>query len=273
MRRTGDITRSWVFFQAKHISQRKEYSSNWHCSEDSFKNQTCREDCTRDRSDTGKRERGGGRFRAPLKWEILAILKSLGTLPPTVREPGFTPTRWSMGLLKQNEVSRSPPQSSCKSRPEGMAVGYHMQNLGTSAGKWSACFYRKLNFTSVLPKSRLLQLQEQLFFLLQKYQILRNLITQPPKQLNTTLCYYSVRSFQKQMPVLQINMLNKWFETLLSVEHTALFFSDLTPSAIHVIVGGKERKKEEKKKGGRQGKREREINSCRQTITLLQIPT
>lgn len=57
-------------------------------------------------------------------------------------------------------------------------------------------------------------------------------------------------------------MLNKLSETLLSVEHIALFFSDLAPSAIHVIVGGKNKKKlrKEKRGKGRKGKREREKN-------------
>lgn len=116
MCRTGDITWCWVSFQPKCISQRRKYSSSWHCNKDSFKNQTCIEDCRRDMTDTGKGEWGGGWLTALLKREILAILKSLGTLPPTVREPGFTPMHWSTGLLKQDEVSRSPPQSSCKSR-------------------------------------------------------------------------------------------------------------------------------------------------------------
>lgn len=59
---------------------------------------------------------------------------------------------------------------------------------------------------------------------------------------------------QKQMPVLQNHVLNKCFETLLSVEHIALFFNDLSLSAIHVIMG----KKSKKKRRGRGG-RDREI--------------
>lgn len=54
-------------------------------------------------------------------------------------------------------------------------------------------------------------------------------------------------------------MLNKLSETLLSVEHIALFFSDLAPSAIHVIVGEKNKKKKKRKKGERK-EREREKN-------------
>lgn len=127
MRRTWDITRCWVFFQPKCISQKRKYSSSWHCSKDSLKNQTSIEDCTRNTTDTGKGERCGGRLTALLKREILAVLKTLGTLPLTVREPGFTPTHCGTGLLKQNEVSHSPPQSSCKSRPKGMAVGSHVR--------------------------------------------------------------------------------------------------------------------------------------------------
>lgn len=41
------------------------------------------------------------------------------------------------------------------------------------------------------------------------------------------------------MPILQKHMFNKRFETLLSVEHIALFFRDLSLSAIHVILGEK----------------------------------
>lgn len=67
------------------------------------------------------------------------------------------------------------------------------------------------------------------------------------------------------MPVLQNHMLNKCFETLLSVEHIALLFSDLSLSAIHAIMGKKSKKRE--KEG-----RDREINSCRQIPTLLQMP-
>lgn len=149
MCRTRDITWCWVFLQAKG----KKHSSSWHCRVDSFKNQTCIEDHGRDTRDTGEGERGGGRLTALLKWEILAVLKSLGTLPRTVREPGFTPTRWSTGLLEQDEVSRSPPQSSCKSRPEGTSVGSYRQNPARSPGNWPAFLYRKTSFT-FLPKSK-----------------------------------------------------------------------------------------------------------------------
>lgn len=56
-------------------------------------------------------------------------------------------------------------------------------------------------------------------------------------------------------------MLNKLSETLLSVEHIALFFSDLAPSAIHVIVGGKNKKKiKKRKKGEGKERKEREKN-------------
>lgn len=68
------------------------------------------------------------------------------------------------------------------------------------------------------------------------------------------------------MPVLQNHMLNKCFETLLSVEHIALFFSDRSLSTIHVIM-----RKKKSKKRGKEG-RNREINSCRQIPTLLQMP-
>lgn len=139
----GDITWCWVFFQLKCISQRRKCSSSWHCSKDPFKNQTCTEDCTRDMTDTGKGEWGGGQLTDLLKQDILPILRSLGTLPLTVREPGFTLTSRSMDLLKQDEVLCSRSQSSSNSRPEGMAVGSHMQNLARSSGKWPAFLYRK----------------------------------------------------------------------------------------------------------------------------------
>lgn len=53
-------------------------------------------------------------------------------------------------------------------------------------------------------------------------------------------------------------MLNKCFETLLSVEHIAEFFSDLSLSAIHVTMG-KKTKKKVKKEGGEEEEIEKSI--------------
>jgi len=156
-------------------------------------------------------EQGGGRLPAPLKREILAILKSLGTLPLPVRVPGFTPTHWSAGSSQQDEVSCSPPLSSCKSRPEGRAVGSHGWNPAQSAGKWPDFLYRKTRFILVLPKSKdCYSSKGRGFFLLWKHQIPTNLNTQPLKQLNAALCCYSVQSFQKQMCFCKTTCLINW---------------------------------------------------------------
>lgn len=153
--------------------------------------------------------------------------------------------------------------SSRKSRPEGMAVGSHKQNLARSARRWPAFLYRRTSSTLFLPKSKD-SYSTRADFPLWKYQILWKLITQPLK--HSQFSDTSQTGPQgKKMPVLQNHTLNKCFETLLSVEHIAQFFSDLSLSAIHVITGKKSLKRE--KEG-----RDREINSCRQIPTLLQMP-
>lgn len=154
MRGTGHTAWCCAVSQPKCISKRRKYCSSWYCIKNSFKDQTCMEDRRKDMADTGEEEWSRGKLTVLLKWGILAVLKSLGSLPLTVMEPGFTPMHWIMGILKQDEVSSSPPQSSCKSRPEGTATGSHMQNLARSARRWPAFLYRRRSSTLFLTKSK-----------------------------------------------------------------------------------------------------------------------
>lgn len=125
-------------------------------------------------------------------------------------EHGSTKAGWALILTST---------SSCKSRQEGMAAESHMQNLARSARRWPVFLYKRTSSTSFLPKSKDFYSSKSSTFFSE----------------NTRYCWSSSSSLwnthsslillrqvlQKQMPILQKNMLNKSFETLLPAEHRA----------------------------------------------------
>lgn len=163
-------------------------------------------------------------------------------------EHGFTEAGWGLMLTST---------SSCKSRPEGMAVGSHMQNLARSASRSPAFLYRRTSSALFLPKSKDSYSSKSSAFFSENTRYYGSSSISLWNTHSSLILFRQV--LQKQMPVLQNHMLNKCFETLLSVEHIALFFSDLSLSAMHVIMGKKSKKNEKKKEGAGEEEIEKSI--------------